>query len=228
MVNNMRGIALIPIIMAILLLVQPAVADCKYKLNKDGYPFGIIPSVKEIRVDFNEPKQQNYTFNLYIESEAGTTTALDCRVALSVENETIALDIELSNYSLETGIGFIERPITVIMTPTNLVNFPDVIKSQIKIYDVDFPRNYAVVPIFATYKFARQKPSPSIKPSPSPSATPAITVTEGISPTPTNNTLVDTVISSVEDGSSKYIIAVVAFFFLAALLWVGFNSLQRE
>ncbi|MFH0971010.1 MAG: hypothetical protein ABIG96_05265 [Candidatus Micrarchaeota archaeon] len=208
-----------------LLLIQPISADCLYMKNKDGYPLGIIPSVLNITAIFVQPEQQNQTFKLYIESEAGTSTSIECRVDLSIENESNAMKVELSNYSLETGAAFIERPIKIILTPINLVNFPEMATTYIKITDVDNRKNFALLPIYSYFRFKRTTPTPSAQPVPSVTKSPK----SSIQPTPTNSTnIINNLLTSVEDSSSKYVIAVVAFFFLAALLWIGFNSLQRE
>lgn len=213
----------------LLLFIQPAAADCKYFKNADGFPLGIVPTPGNITLNFNNPVQQNASFSLYIEAETGTSVAFGCAVELSIANESNALKIELSNYTLETGLGYIERPFTVIMTPSNLVNFPDEIRSYIKITDVDQRFNYALLPITATFNFDRQKPKPS------PSVVVVSTAPGGDSffPSPTkkpatNSTGLGDLLNKVEESSSKYVIAIIAFFFLAALLWVGFNSLQRE
>ena len=224
---KMKRQLILAILGIMLLLVQPISADCLYKF-KDGYPLGIVPSVRNITAVFATPIQQNQTFKLYVESQFGTTTSIECRVYLTVENETDALKIELSNYSLETGAAFIERPITVIMTPHNLVNFPDEIVSQIKITDVDDPTNFAILPILGKFKFQRVKPVITRSPTadvPTDTSNPYVSAKA----TPTNSTnIIGNIINTVEDSSSKYVIAIIAFVFLAALLWIGFNSLQRE
>ncbi|MFH0972127.1 MAG: hypothetical protein V1835_06195 [Candidatus Micrarchaeota archaeon] len=230
MVPRMRNSALFAII-AFVLLFQPASADCLYMKNKNGFPYGIIPTPGNITVEFTQPVQKNATFLLYIESEAGTSTSIECRVSLEVFNGTDPLKIELSNYSLETGAALIERPITVIMTPSNLVNFPAQIRAQIKITDIDYPSNYAILPINAKFNFERQKPKPC--PTPVVSAQGPDSGLLFVTPSPKGSGGINTsglndLISGVEDSTSKYIIAIIAFFFLAAILWVGFNSLQRD
>ncbi|MFH1751076.1 MAG: hypothetical protein ABH863_05330 [Candidatus Micrarchaeota archaeon] len=218
----------ISLLFLLFLFMQPASADCKYFKNKDGFPLGIVPTPSSIVVDFLSPEEQSRSFLLYIEAEAGTTTSLDCRVSLEVVNESFALAIELSNYSLETGLGFTEKPISITMTPTNLVNFPDMIESYIKIKDVDNPDNYALLPVRATFKFQRSKPQPSITPSPSPTKSAPTAANPSPSIPPSNGTSITDIIQNAEDSNQKYVIAIVAFFFLAALLWMGFNSLQRD
>ncbi len=219
------------IAIAFALLAQFASADCLYKKNKDGYPLGIIPSVNNITAVFPEPSQQNSSFELYIEAEAGTTTSLECRVALTIENETVAMKVELSNYSLESGAAFIERPITVYMVPINTVNFPDLIKTQIKITDIDNPSNYAILPIYAKFTFPRNKPKPSATGAPAiPTGGIGDFPLQTVKPksTPINTSALTNIIGGVDDSSSKYIMAIVAFLFLGGVLWFGFNSLQRD
>ncbi|HLC48684.1 MAG TPA: hypothetical protein VJI13_06430 [Candidatus Norongarragalinales archaeon] len=227
----MRKLSLIPLLLLLLVLPSPVSAECKYFKNADGFPLGIIPTPSKINTTFADPTPQNKTFLLYIEAEAGTTTSLDCRVSLEIHNASGALKVELSNYSLETGLGFTEKPIIAYLTPINLVNFPDEIRTYIKITDVDDPDNYAMLPVIATFKFDRQKPKPTIKPTATRGAGTGSPGQGGASQKPTaaatNSSLID-LINKVEDSNSKYLIAVVAFFFLGALLWMGFSSMQRD
>lgn len=227
----MNRIAIFSIAAFLLLLIQPATADCKYFKNKDGFPLGIIPSPGNLTATFKTPTPQNLTFKLYIEAEFGTTTSIECRVRLTNENKSIALNVELSNYTLETGAALIERPFVVYLTPTNTVNFPELIETTIKITDVDNPNNFAILPIRAKFEFPRSKPSPS------PTATPSVAPADNgsifypiqtVKPTTATNSSINTIVKLVEDNTSKYMIAIVAFLFLAALLWMGFNSLQRD
>ncbi|MBI5224796.1 hypothetical protein HY989_02910 [Candidatus Micrarchaeota archaeon] len=208
------------------LLIQPVAADCKYKKDANGFPLGIVPSVTSLDVDFDKPLQKNLTFSLYIESELGTSTSIDCKVLLEVVNESFSLQVELSNYSQETGAAFNERPITVILTPKNLINFASVIETQIKITDADNKNNYAILPIHARFLFGREGPTPTAAITAKPSAVDNFPLA---TPKPkAQNSTITNIINSVENSGSKYVIAIVAFFFLAALLWVGFNSLQRD
>ncbi len=227
---KMRSIAIAALFILLAALLQPASAECKYFKDKDGFPLGIIPTPKNITVVFTNPNPINYTFLVYIEGEAGTTTSLDCRVKLEIYNESFAMKAELSNYSLETGVGFKERPFVLFMTPANLINFPDEILFYIKITDIDYLKNYALLPVTAKYKFEREKPKPSITATPTPTQGGS-----GLFPTSTptpkpfaNLSSLTDIITKVEDNNTKYTIAVVAFIFLAGLLWMGFNSMQRD
>ncbi len=222
----MKKSALVAMIAILLILIQPANADCKYKKNADGFPLGIVPSVTGLDIEFAEPIQKNVTFKLYIESELGTSTSIDCKVLLEVVNESFSLQVVLSNYSQETGAAFNERPITVMLTPKNLVNFASTIETQIKITDADNKNNYAIVPLRATYLFGRKTPTPSSTVAATPAAIDNFPLATP-KPKAQNSTVTD-IINSVENSGSKYVITIVAFFFLAALLWVGFNSLQRD
>ena len=50
-------------------------------------------------------------------------------------------------------------------------------------------------------------------------------------PSPASKSLADSVKDAgkaLEQDATKYIVAVLAFFFLAALLWVGFKTLQKD
>lgn len=222
----------LPAIIALLLLLPPASADCKYFKGKGGFPLGIEPSVKNITASFLDTKQQNTSFKLYIEAELGTTTALDCRVELSIINESFALDVQLSNYTLETGVAFIERPIGVMLTPVNTINFPDTIETAIKIKDVDNPDNYAIVPIYVKYLFPRTKPQPSSRATativPDPTNKAGLPIISKKPDTFANNSILNSPILKFEDNNSKYTVAIIAFFFLGGLLWLGFSSMQRD
>jgi len=149
---------------AVLLLffIQPAQAECKYFKGADGFPLGIVPNVTRIDATFEKPETINYTFDLYIEAEFGTSISQDCEVEIAVLSNSPALGINLSLYKLETGAGFNKKPIVVFLTPLDTTDFPDIASGSIKISDVDQRFNFAVVPITVLFKFPRPpRPSPS-------------------------------------------------------------------
>jgi hypothetical protein len=229
--------SLLAILLIAFLLIQPTSAYCQYMKGKDGYPSGMIPDIQNITINFPTPTQQNRSFILFMKAEAGTKVWINCKVELSVENESNALRVEFSNYSFETGAAIKRVPITVILTPINLVNFPPEIRTYIKIKDIDNRDNYALIPIIAKFQFAANRVIPTPTPIPGiatqgpgntgtpipgqPTATPGNTI-KG------NGTGFSNIITIVEDSTSKYLIAVMAFLFLAGILWLGFNSLQRD
>ncbi len=211
-----------------LLLLLPftalVAADCKSFVGSDGFPLGIRPLSPNVTVVQNTSEAVNTSFKVYIEGDAIGGNLAGCIVTLSIQDvQGDGSRLYVAPPSLETGLGWKDAEAVLVSQPAE--PYGDVI-ANIRIEDADNADNYALLPVLVRTTY---RPTPTLTPVPTPAATIVIpSSTPPSTATFSASQAVEQIGKELEEDASKYMVAVLAVFFLGALLWVGLKTLQKD
>ncbi|MBU1197250.1 hypothetical protein KJ765_01930 [Candidatus Micrarchaeota archaeon] len=209
-----------------LFLLPFAQAECKSFVGAHGFPLGIVPSQSDFHIVHPTLESLDVAFTVYIEGDALGGDLGGCSVSISVDETTSENHlVEFFPSRIETGLGWGEPVISMRSTPREPWSNTETVFT---LMDVDNSDNFVEIPLKIENQF--DPPAPSLNATPTPTPLPEPTA-ELATPTPLPPDLASQVTDigkELENDSTRYIVAVLAFFFLAALLWVGIRTLQRD
>lgn len=200
-------------------------ADCK-SFVKDGFPVGIKPLSPNLTVVQSTADAVNTSFKVYIEGDAMGGNLAGCIVKLSIiDAKGEGARLYVTPPSLETGLGWKDAEAMLVSQPAE--PFGDV-NATIRIEDIDNSNNYALLPVYIKTTY-RPQPSATVRPTATsaPATAPAVSPPAEIPPLRPVDAITQ-IGKELEEDASKYTIAVLAVFFLGALLWVGLKTLQKD
>ncbi len=199
-------------------------ADCKSFIGSDGFPLGIKPLSANVSVVHKSAEAANASFKVYIEGDAIGGNLGGCVVRLSLADvQGQGAQLYVAPQTLETGLGWKDAEAFLFSQPVE--PYGDV-NATIRIQDADNPANYALLPVFVKTTY---RPAPTPPPVQPPAATFVIpTATPPAAPTLSASKTLEEIGKEIEEDASKYTVAVLAVFFLGALLWVGLKTLQKD
>ncbi len=210
-------------LLALLFALPLVSAECK-SFVKNGYPLGIIPNATNLTILQTTLNAQNTSFGVYIEGDASTGDLGGCRVGVTVEGVQEGSQVTVYPPIIETGLGWGQVVVNVETLPIAPYTASE---GRLRLEDMDNKATVVRIPFTITPKFKVPTATPVVTavPTANVTATPTVKVSATAESLP--DTLKD-VGKSLEQDATKYIVAVLAFFFLAALLYVGFKTLQKD
>ncbi|MFH1107472.1 MAG: hypothetical protein V1787_06285 [Candidatus Micrarchaeota archaeon] len=211
--------------LALLLLlpfVALASADCK-SFVKDGYPLGIRPYSPNLTVSVDDSEGASEPFKVYIEGDATSGNLAGCTVLFSVVDVNgTGADLSFVPASAETGLGWKDAEAFLKAVPTPPY---DDVSATIRITDADNPNVFSSMRLWVNVRF---RPPLESTATPPPVVTPPVTPPQVVTPTPPPVNAFPDIAKELENDSSKYVVAIIAVFFLGALLWLGMRTLSRD